>query len=111
MRGRLPRYLDHAGLCRRDSDDACQWCGNQDRLHDVRRAGPGHLLPAAGEEDQGLWWLHFTDGTQGPYPSEQAAWDDWHTTADNRPGTMASPLRVWQAAGCRRAAGSDPDVR
>jgi hypothetical protein len=40
-----------------------------------------HLLPTAGEEDGGLWWLHFTDGAQGPYPSQQAAWDDWHASA------------------------------
>lgn len=76
--------LDHTGLCLRDGPDDCQWCGNQDRLRDVPRPGIVHLLPTAGEEDQGLWHLHFTDGAQGPYPSQQAAWDDWHASA--RPG-------------------------
>lgn len=90
-----PRDLDHAGLCRRDSDGACQWCGNQDRLHDVRRADVERLLPAVGEEDQGLWWLHFTDGTQGPYPSEQAAWDDWHTTARRQQARHDGDGRPW----------------
>jgi hypothetical protein len=71
----------HTGLCLRDGPDHCQWCGNQDRLRDVPRPAIEHLLPTAGEEDEGLWWLHFTDGAQGPYPSQQAAWDDWHASA------------------------------
>ena len=31
-----------------------------------------------GEEDAGNWHLHYTDGTQGPFRSAQAAWDYWH---------------------------------
>jgi hypothetical protein len=75
-----PRELDHVGLCRGTGSDDCQWCGSEARLHDVRRADVEHRLPTAGEEDEGLWWLRFPDGALGPYPSEQAAWDYWHTT-------------------------------
>ena len=35
-----------------------------------------------GEEDEGTSWLHFADGTQGPFPSAQAAWDYWHANGD-----------------------------
>jgi hypothetical protein len=71
--------LDHDGLCLRDSPAECQWCGTQGRLHEVLRAGVERRLPTAGEEDEGLWWLRFTDGAQGPFPSAQAAWDYWHS--------------------------------
>jgi hypothetical protein len=27
-----------------------------------------------------MWWLHFTDGAQGPFPSARDAWDYWHAT-------------------------------
>jgi hypothetical protein len=73
--------LGHTGLCLRDGPDDCQWCGKQDRLREVAPSSIVHLLPTAGEEDGGLWHLHFTDGAQGPYPSRQAAWDDWHASA------------------------------
>jgi hypothetical protein len=72
--------LGHTGLCLRDGPDDSQWCGNQDRLRDVPRPGIVHLLPTVGEEDGGLWWLHFTGSAQGPYPSQQAAWDGWHAS-------------------------------
>jgi len=73
-----PHDLDHTGLCLRDSPDECQWCGKPDRLREVLRASVEHPLPTVGEEDEDLWWLHFTDGAQGPFPSAQAAWDYWH---------------------------------
>ena len=41
-----------------------------------------HRLPTVGEEDEGCWYLHYTDGTQGPFPSAQAAWDYWHAHGD-----------------------------
>jgi hypothetical protein len=73
-----PHDLDHTGLCLRDSPDECQWCGKPDRLREVPRASIEHPLPTVGEEDEGLWWLHFTDGAEGPFPSAHAAWDYWH---------------------------------
>jgi hypothetical protein len=79
-----PQESGHTGLCLRDGPDDCPWCGNQDRLRDVPRPGIVHLLPTAGQGTEGQWWLHFTDGAQGPYPSQRAAWDDWQASA--RPG-------------------------
>ncbi len=70
--------LDHTGLCLRPSSHQCQWCGGCDRLHEVSRAEVEDRLPTVGEEDQGQWFLHWTRGRQGPYPSAQAAWDAWH---------------------------------
>jgi hypothetical protein len=58
------------------------------RLHEVPRASVERRLPTVGEEDEGMWWLHFTDGTQGPFPSAQAAWDYWHGEGH---GKAASP--------------------
>ena len=74
--------LDHAGLCLRDSPDECQWCGEPGRLHEVPRAEVQQRLPTVGEEDEGMWHLHYTDGAQGPFPSAQAAWDYWHANGD-----------------------------
>ena len=74
--------LDHDGLCLRDSPDECQWCGMPGRLREVPRADVERRLPTVGEEDQGMWWLHYTDGTQGPFPSAQDAWDYWHENGD-----------------------------
>ena len=71
----------HDGLCLRDSPEECQWCGAQGRLREVPRADVERRLPTVGEEDEGLWHLHFTDGAQGPYPSQRAAWEDWHASA------------------------------
>ena len=71
----------HTGLCLRDGPDDCQWCGKQDRLREVPRSGIARLLPTAGESGEGLWHLHFTDGAQGPYPSQRAAWDYWHASS------------------------------
>jgi len=73
-----PHDLDHTGLCLRDSPDQCQWCGKPDRLREVLRASIEHPLPTVGEENEGLWWLHFTDGAEGPFRSAHAAWDYWH---------------------------------
>jgi hypothetical protein len=73
-----PHDLDHTGLCLRGSPGECQWCGKPDRLREVLRASIEHPLPTVGEEDEGRWWLHFTDGAEGPFPSAQAAWDYWH---------------------------------
>jgi hypothetical protein len=73
-----PHDLYHPGLCLRVSPDECQWCGQPGRLREVLRASIEHPLPTVGEEDEGLWWLHFTDGAHGPFPSAQAAWDCWH---------------------------------
>ena len=70
--------LDHDGLCLRDSPEECQWCGAPGRLHQVPRAEVQRRLPTVGEEDERMWWLHYTDGTQGPFPSARDAWDHWH---------------------------------
>ena len=83
--------LDHDGLCLRDSSSECQWCGAQGRLREVPRAGVERRLPTVGEEDEGLWWLHHTDGAQGPFPSAQDAWDYWHANGD---GEIPSRLRT-----------------
>jgi len=80
--------LDHDGLCLRDSPEECQWCGAQGRLHAVPRADVERRLPTVGEEDEGLWHLHFADGAQGPFPSARDAWDYWH---GNGHGGAASP--------------------
>jgi len=71
----------HDGLCLRDGPSECQWCGTQGRLREVPRAGVERRLPTVGEEREGLWWLHFTDGSQGPFPSAQAARDGKATPA------------------------------
>ena len=70
--------LDHIGLCLRPGTDECQWCGHTDRLHEVSRADVADQLPTVGEDDEGQWFLRWPDGQRGPYPSAQAAWDDWH---------------------------------
>jgi hypothetical protein len=75
-----PQDLDHTGLCLRTSPGQCQWCGTSGRLHNISRADVGHLLPTAGEEHEGLWFLHWASDRRGPYPSAQAAWDDWHAS-------------------------------
>lgn len=77
-----PRDLDHDGLCLRDSPDECQWCGATGRLHEVPRPEVQRRLPTVGEEDEGMWWLHYTDGKQGPFPSARDAWDYWHANGD-----------------------------
>lgn len=77
-----PQDLDHTGLCLRASTSECQWCGDEDRLREVLRADVEQLLPTVGEEDEGMWWLHWPRDRQGPYPSARAAWDDWHASAE-----------------------------
>ncbi len=89
-----PQDLDHAGLCLRASPDECQWCGTPGRLHDISRADVGHLLPTVGEEHEGLWFLHWADGRRGPYPSAQAAWDDWHAMPPGPAGPHPPPART-----------------
>ena len=76
----------HGGLCLRDSPGECQWCGTQGRLHEVPRAGIERRLPTVGEEGEGLWYLHFTDAAQGPFPSARDAWDYWHCNGGEAPG-------------------------
>jgi hypothetical protein len=83
-----PQDVGHTGLCLGASPEYCQWCGSPGRLREVSRADVGHLLPAVGEEDEGLWFLHWADSRRGPYPSAQAAWDDWH--ADPPPPAMTA---------------------
>jgi hypothetical protein len=46
----------------------------------VSRTDVNHQLPTVGEDDEGLWFLRWPDGQRGPYPSAQAAWDDWHAS-------------------------------
>jgi hypothetical protein len=58
----------HDGLCLRDGPSECRWCGTQGRLREVPRAGVERRLSMVGEEGEGLWWLHFTGGSQGPFP-------------------------------------------
>jgi len=84
---RCPQDLDHTGLCLRASPGECQWCGTVGRLREVSRADVGHLLPAVGEEDERLWFLHWGDGRRGQYPSARAAWDDWHASPPAPPMT------------------------
>lgn len=76
--------LDHTGLCLQPGADECQWCGCPDRLHIVSRADVADQLPAVGERDEGQWFLSWPDGQRGPYPSAQAAWDDWHASPVTR---------------------------
>jgi hypothetical protein len=76
------RDLDHDGLCLRDSPDECQWCGAPGRLREVPRAQVQRRLPTVGEEGEGTWHLHCADGTQGPFPLAQTAWDYWHANGD-----------------------------
>jgi len=101
-----PHDLDHTGLCLRESPDECQWCGKPDRLREVLRADIEHRLPTVGEEDEGLWWLHSTDGAQGPFPSGQAAWDYWH---GNPPPPARTPAA--SAPGRRETASPSEDGR
>jgi len=75
-----PHDPDHPGLCLCVSPGECQWCGQPGRLCEVLRASIEQPLPRAGEQDEGRWWLHFSDGAQGPFPSAQAAWDYWHAS-------------------------------
>lgn len=96
--GCLHDDFDHYGLCVRGSPDECECCGSPDRLHEVPRAGVQRYLPTVGEEGEGLWWLHFTDGKQGPFRSAQAAWDTWHA------------LDVRQLAGWVSASGGPNEV-
>lgn len=77
-----PLYLDHEGLCLRDSPDECQLCGAPGRLHEVLREDVVRCLPTVGEDGEGSWHLRYADGTQGPLPSAQAAWDYWHANGD-----------------------------
>jgi len=74
--------LGHDGLCLRDSPAECQWCGAPGRLREVPRAEVQRHLPTVGEEDEGMWWLYYTDGTQGPFPLARDAWDYWHANGD-----------------------------
>jgi hypothetical protein len=76
-RKEVPMSLD-TGLCLRDDGDECQWCGATDRLHKASMDDVAPLLPTTGEEDEGQWFLHWPHDRRGPYPSRQAAWDDWH---------------------------------
>jgi hypothetical protein len=85
-----PQDSGHTGLCLRASPDECQWCGTPGRLREVSRADVGHLLPTLGS-DEGLWFLNWAEGRRGPYPSAQAAWDDWHASSPARM-TAATPL-------------------
>ena len=64
------------------SPGECQWWGAPGRLHGVPRASVERRLPTVGEQDEGMWWLHFTDGAKGPFPSAQAAWDHRHANGD-----------------------------
>jgi hypothetical protein len=74
--------LDHEGLCLRDGPSECQLCGAHDRLHEVERVNVDRCLPTVEEDGEGLWYLHYTDGAQGSFPSAQAAWDYWHANGD-----------------------------
>lgn len=78
------RPLDHHGGCLREVPTECQWCGLADRLHAVSRAEVADRLPAPGEDGDGLWFLHWEDDYQGPYPSRDTAWADWHAAAAAR---------------------------
>jgi hypothetical protein len=94
--------LDHTGLCLRRSGQACQWCGRPDRLREMDRDEVEGQLPTVGEENEGQWFLHWLRERQGPYPSAQAAWDDWHATGEptsqaatvpGGPATQGTPAR------------------
>jgi hypothetical protein len=67
------------------------WCGLADRLHAVSRADVAGRLPAAGEDGDGLWFLHWEDDYQDPYPSRDAAWADWHAAAAARRRPAPAP--------------------
>lgn len=94
--------LEHEGLCQPEpahqgtrcagsdcSDrshlwetDTCAWCGQSDRLHEVPRE-PELIakLPTVGEEDEGVWWLHWPKDEMGPFASAQDAWLAWYDYA------------------------------
>ena len=67
------------------------------------RASIEHPLPTVGEEDEGLWWLHFTDGAQGPFPSAHAAWDYWHGNPPTLPGPRRRRRRGARMSGTENA--------
>jgi len=71
----------HDGLCLRDGPDVCQWCGARGRLREVPRAEVQRRLPTVGEQDKGMWRLHYIDGAQGPFPSAR---DYWHAHGDGQ---------------------------
>lgn len=52
-----------------------------ERLYEVSRADTADQLPTADEDDEGQWFLRWPDEQRGPYPSAQAAWDDWHASS------------------------------
>jgi hypothetical protein len=83
------RDLDHDGPCLRDSPDECQWCGATGRLHEELGVNIAGCLPTVGEDGEGLWFLRYADGAQGPFPSAQAAWDYWHANGE---GETPAPL-------------------
>jgi hypothetical protein len=84
--GCLHNGLDDDGPCLwPDGPDRCGWCGQADRLTPVPRDHDGfQSLPIASEHGEGQWRLNWPGSpgdTQGPYPSQEAAWDAWHASA------------------------------
>jgi len=71
----------HDDECLREGPAECQWCGSAGRLHAVSRADVISQLPTPGQDGDGLWFLHWEDRYDGPYPSRDAAWQGWHATA------------------------------
>ena len=104
-----PQDLGHTGLCLRASTGQCQWCGAEDRLRQVRRDNVD--LPTAGEENEGQWFLHWPGGRQGPYPSERAAWDAWHSSGEpGPPDWPAADLAPRSPARTGRAPRNAPEL-
>jgi hypothetical protein len=80
------RSLDHQGLCTRERErygwaQACQWCGQCDRLTVTGRENLDLAsLPTVGDDgsDGAVWWLHWPRERQGPYTSPAEAWQAFH---------------------------------
>jgi hypothetical protein len=77
--------LDHEGLCLKLTDGTCTWCGDDgQRLHAVDYVDVAGELPTVGEEDEGVYWLHWPRERQGPFASEEEAWAYWHAEAHRK---------------------------
>lgn len=77
--------LDHEGLCLELTEGTCTWCGdNGQRLTEVDYPDVAGKLPTVGEENEGMFWLHWPGERQGPFASESEAWTYWHDEANRK---------------------------
>ena len=76
------RDLDHAACACATARTSASGAANQARLDEVPRAEVQQRLPTVGEEAEGMWHLHYADGTQARSPRPRTAWDYWHANGD-----------------------------